>query len=64
MSRALEALRTAYGKISTIDPAGGGYKNLCKFLDAQDATTLRILANAEIKFVSKLAANRCTETQK
>jgi len=64
MSPAIEALRAAYGKIATIVPSGVGYKNLCKFLDAQDAATLRILANADIKFVSKLAANRCTETPK
>jgi len=64
MKIAIESLRIAYSKIATIDPAGGGYKNLCKFLDAQDAATLCTLANAKIKFVSKLAANRCTETKK
>lgn len=38
MNLAIEALRTAYSKIATIDPAGGGCRTcLCKFLDAQDA---------------------------
>ena len=64
MSRALEALRTAYGKIATLNPEGEGYKNLCKFLDAQDAATLLALSVSDIKFVSKLAANRYREIQK
>ena len=55
LSRSIELLRAAYNKI---DPDGDGYRNLSGFLDAQDTETLRLLASADIKFVSRLAMNR------
>lgn len=54
----IEQVRAAYSKINTIDPDGKGYSDLCNFLDAQDTDTLKALAGANIKFVSKLAINR------
>lgn len=50
--------RAAYGKLETIDPTSPGYQRLCALLDRMTQEQLRALAEAEIKFVSKLARNR------
>lgn len=55
----LETLRRAYAGIDKIDPDGDGYKNLCGYLNNLDDEMLLIVAKSDIKFVSKLATNRC-----
>jgi hypothetical protein len=55
----IEALRAAYGKIRYIDPQGPAYKKLCALLDSMDNELLMIVRDAQIKFMSNLAFNRC-----
>ena len=54
----IAALKAEYSKINTIDPSGDAYKKLIAMLDRLDAKSLEALANAGVKFVSKLAQNR------
>jgi len=54
----IAALKAEYSKINTIDPSGDAYKKLIAMLDKLDAKSLETLANAGVKFVSKLAQNR------
>jgi hypothetical protein len=55
----LETLRTAYAKIERIDPAGAAYGKLVALLDSMDDELLIIVKDAQIKFMSMLALNRC-----
>ena len=54
----IAALKAEYSKINGIDPASDTYKKLIAMLDRLDLKSLKSLAGAEIKFVSKLAQNR------
>ena len=54
----IAALKAEYSKINTIDPSSDTYKKLIAMLDRLDLKSLKSLAGAEIKFVSKLAQNR------
>jgi hypothetical protein len=54
----IAALRTAYSKISSIDPDSNSYKQLLSKLDSMDKATLTKVANGNIKFMSGLARNR------
>ena len=54
----LQTLRTEYAKINTIDPCGEAYPKLIKLLSALSQDDLKVLAKANIKFVSALARNR------
>ena len=54
----IKTLQDAYGAVKTMDPSGGTYDNLCKFLDACEDGKLVALADAKIKWVSTLANNR------
>jgi hypothetical protein len=54
----IAALKSEYSKINTIDPSSDTYKKLIAMLDRLDLKSLKALAGAEIKFVSKLAQNR------
>jgi hypothetical protein len=54
----IKQLRTSYGAIKRVDPAGQAYKDMCAFLDRQDQRTLQQLAAANIPWVSSLALNR------
>jgi hypothetical protein len=54
----LEALQAEYAKIERIDPLMPAYGKLTALLDRADRNTLLQLSLANIKFVSKLAANR------
>jgi len=54
----IAALKAEYSKINTIDPSSDTYKKLIAMLDKLDLKSLKALAGAEIKFVSKLAQNR------
>lgn len=55
----IETLRSEFGSIKNIDPAGGAYKSLCAILDSAADQTLLDLRAADIRFVSSLALNRC-----
>lgn len=52
-------LRTAYGKLNTINPSSPTYKKLVDLLDSMDDELLMIIKEAGIKFLSSLALNRC-----
>jgi hypothetical protein len=54
----IEALRTAYSAINTVDPTGPSYESLIDLLDGASPQLLKQLAGAGIKFVSRLAMNR------
>ena len=54
----IAALKAEYSKINTIDPSSDTYKKLIAMLDRLDLKSLKSLAGAEVKFVSKLAQNR------
>jgi len=54
----IAALKAEYSKINTVDPSSDTYKKLIAMLDRLDLKSLKSLAGAEIKFVSKLAQNR------
>ena len=54
----IAALKAEYSKINGIDPSSDTYKKLIAMLDRLDLQSLKSLAGAEIKFVSKLAQNR------
>lgn len=55
----LDYLRREYGKLDSIDPDGAIYKRLCRILDSASDKALIEAKNANIKFVSSLALNRC-----
>lgn len=54
----IAALKAEYSKINTVDPDSDMYKKLIAMLDRLDLKSLKSLAGAEVKFVSKLAQNR------
>ena len=54
----IERLRSGYANINTIDPSKPTYGNLIILLNRLDKDQLKQLADANIKFVSKLARNR------
>lgn len=56
-------LRGEYEKINTIDPSQGTYEKLASLLDSLDLETLKQLAGANVKFISKLAANRVSRME-
>lgn len=55
----IETLRTAYGKLNTINPSSATYAKLIALLDSMDDELLMIVEAAQIKFLSMLAYNRC-----
>lgn len=54
----VEKLRAEYEKVENVDPAQPTYGELCRFLDNLSTGMLRLLMNAEIKWLSSLARNR------
>jgi len=58
----LSRLRSAYSKLDRVDPLKPGYQKLAPYLDGLTQPQLKQLADARIKFLSKLAANRITRT--
>jgi hypothetical protein len=54
----INALRAEYSRINSIDPCGDTYPKMIKLLNALNQENLKKLATANIKFVSRLAANR------
>lgn len=59
VTQMIETLRQKYDGINSIDPCLPAYGELTRFLDRQDDKMLVLLAGANIKWVSKLAMNRC-----
>jgi len=57
-SSQIAVLKAEYSKINTIDPSSDTYKKLIAMLDKLDLKSLKALADANVKFVSKLAQNR------
>jgi hypothetical protein len=55
----LDQLRAFYGAIPAIDPAMPTYGRLIATLDAMTDANLRQIADADVKFLSALARNRC-----
>lgn len=51
-------LRETYGKIDKMDPSSPIYNELIEYLDRQETVLLKILAGAQIKWLSMLAHNR------
>jgi len=58
MDKLVKQLRSAYGNIDKIDPSKPAYDKLIKLLDSLDKEQLKVLVNAKIKFISKLAFTR------
>lgn len=54
----IDKLKTEYEKVNRIDPSSQTYKRLVATLDKMDQETLKQIADAKIKFVSRLALNR------
>lgn len=55
----IKTLRDGFGKVARMDPDGPIYARLCDILDQADDATLIAARNANIKWVSSLALNRC-----
>jgi hypothetical protein len=51
----INTLRVAYGEIERIDPASDTYKSLKARLAMQSTEVLKVLADAKIKWVSRVA---------
>lgn len=54
----INQLRTAYSNIDRVDPGSEAYKKLINILNSMSLKDLKIISNANIKFVSVLARNR------
>jgi hypothetical protein len=54
----IETLRNGYANIQTVDPTGPAFAKMRRLLDACDQPTLKMLAGANIKWISRLAINR------
>lgn len=64
LEKLVSDLREEMAKVETIDPAKPTYGRLCRFLDSLDTDTLRLIRDADIKFMSALAANRVNQREK
>lgn len=56
----IKYLRARYARIQRVDPEGAAFKLLCHWLDGRSQSDLKALVKADIKWVSRLAANRVT----
>lgn len=54
----LAKLRLEYSRIEGVNPTGPTFPKMVAFLDKLPQETLKQLAGANIKFISKLALNR------
>jgi hypothetical protein len=55
---AVETLRAAYGEINSVDPANAAYTGLSKLLDSLSQDDLKLLRDANIKWISSMAEDR------
>lgn len=60
----LDEMRTAFAKITSIDPCEPTYAKTCAKLDEMSDAMLQQVADADIKFLSALARNRVARRQK
>jgi len=58
---AVDTLRAAYSEINLVDPANTAYTGLCKLLDSLSQDDLKVLRDANIKWISSLADERVTK---
>lgn len=54
-------LQARYGALETMDPNGPVYKGICEILDESQDEVLVAIRDADIKWVSVLAGNRCRQ---
>jgi hypothetical protein len=54
----IATLRTAFAKITKMDPSGPAYRRLTAILDRADNDALKAVHAAKIPFASSLALNR------
>jgi hypothetical protein len=54
----VDTLRTAYAAVDRVDPSSGAYFGLIELLDNLPQEDLRILRDANIKWISSLADAR------
>lgn len=59
MTSLINTLRNEFAKIDRIDPSAPSYAKMLALLDRLDDDGLVTVKNAQIKFVSVLALNRC-----
>ena len=55
---AAETLRAAYGEINGVDPTNSAYTGLANLLDSLSQDDLKLLRDANIKWISGLAEER------
>jgi hypothetical protein len=58
---AVDTLRAAYSEINLVDPASTAYTGLCKLLDSLSQDDLKVLRDANIKWITSLADERVTK---
>jgi hypothetical protein len=51
-------LRVTYGAVTSVDPTNGAYTRLSKLLDSLGQDDLKLLADADIRWVSSMAEDR------
>ena len=56
-------LRAAYGAVTSVDPSSGAYYGLVELLDNLSQDDLRILRDANIRWISSLADERVERQQ-
>lgn len=59
MNQDIEKIRAGFGNLSSMDPEGPTYAKLIALLDRCDDEAIVAAKDANIKFVSRLALNRC-----
>lgn len=64
VQRLVNELRENMETVDKIDPTGPTYKRLTEFLDSLDTDILRLIRDADIKFMSVLAGNRVRQRER
>ena len=55
---AVGTLRAAYGEINSVDPTNAAYTSLSKLLDSLSQDDLKLLRDADIRWISSMAEDR------
>ena len=55
---AVDTLRAAYSEINLVDPASTAYTGLSKLLDSLSQDDLKLLRDADIRWISSMAEDR------
>lgn len=64
MTAMIKELRAAFGNLNTIDPSTPQYKRIIVLLNLLSQSQLKMIADADIKFISALARNRIKQPTK